>query len=122
MGEQRAHRLRGFGAVYAQFLPGCTGGRCKNSSVRLETLLRNIRKGRDTGSLYPAPCGYVAQCELFNLGSLLFLEVTHLRQVFTAGCGVQACFIRTLRQLGELAVAALVVDHADADGREEEDE
>ena len=80
-----------------------------------------MRKGRDTGSLYPAPCGCLAHSELFNLGRLLFVEVTHLRQVFTAGCGVQACFIRTLRQLGKLAVVALVVNHADADRCEEED-
>lgn len=122
MGEQRAHRLRGFGAIYAQFLPGCTGGRCKNSSVRLEPLFGGMRKGRGTGSLYPAPFGDVAQSELFNLGSLLVLEVTHLRQVFGAGCGVQACFVCTLRQLCELAVAALVVNHADEDCCEEEDQ
>jgi len=30
---------------------------CASSSVRLETLLRNMRKGRGTGSLYPAPFG-----------------------------------------------------------------
>ncbi len=122
----RANSERTGGTVSAQFmLSFCRdvpAGVAKISSGRLETLLWNMRKGRGTEILCPAPFGDVAQSELFNLGSLLVLEVTHLRQVFGAGCGVQACFVCTLRQLCELAVAALVVNHADEDCCEEEDQ
>lgn len=57
-----------------------------------------------------------------RLGGFFFVEVAHLGKVFGAGCGVQGCFVCALRQLGELAVAALVVEHADENCREEEDE
>ena len=127
MGEQRAHRLRGFGAIYTQFLPGCTGGRCKNSSVRLfvcaprDPFAEHAKGARYRDSV-PRPFRLGYSKRAIELGSLLVLEVTHLRQVFGAGCGVQACFVCTLRQLGKLAVAALVVDHADEDCCEEENQ
>ena len=121
----RANSERTGGTVSAQFmLSFCRDVPAGVVKIRLCASRRfpGTRKGRGTGSLYPAPFGDVAQSELFNLGSLLVLEVTHLRQVFGAGCGVQACFVCTLRQLCELAVAALVVNHADEDCCEEEDQ